>query len=258
MACISPVGVFDSGLGGVSVLREALKILPRENFIYYGDNQNAPYGDKTPDQIRALTLKGAEFLLQKGAKALLVACNTATAAAMETLRPACPVPVVSVEPAIKPACEAGGTGLILMLATRATTRLMRYQALKARMPAPERVVDVACSGVVERIESGRWGEADFDDLLFSALAPYEGKKVDAIVLGCTHFPLIRPAIARYARAHFTGEMRFYDSGAPTSRQLARVLMANGLENDAGGASVEFFTSGDREKIFPLFKSLINL
>ncbi len=257
MACISPVGVFDSGFGGVSVLREALKILPRENFIYYGDNQNAPYGDKTETEIRALTQKGAEFLLAKGAKALLIACNTATAAAMETLRPACPVPVVSVEPAIKPACEAGGTGLILMLATRATTLLARYQALKMRMPAPERIKDVACPGIVERIESGRLGETDFDDLLSRCLSPYEGAAVDAIVLGCTHFPLIRPAFVRYARAHFEGEPRFYDSGAPTCRQLARVLRNNGIENGAGNASVEFFTSGDREKLRPLFDFLIN-
>jgi glutamate racemase len=126
-----PVGVFDSGLGGASVLREALIRLPSENYIYYGDNQNAPYGEKSETEITRLAFGCADFLIGKGVKAMLVACNTATSAAIRAIREKLDIPVVSMEPAIKPACAEPGSGKILMMATPATTRLARYQALRA-------------------------------------------------------------------------------------------------------------------------------
>lgn len=254
-----PVGVFDSGFGGASFLRNALLTLPNERFIYYGDNRNAPYGDRSEEEILLLAENAAEFLLKKGVKILVVACNTATSAAIKVLRERLSVPVVSVEPAIKPACEMPGTGKVLMLATQATTKLSRYRALQSRMPDPSRVVNVGCSGVVEKIEAGETGEDAFDDILSEKLGPFEGLEVDAIVLGCTHFPFIQPAFERYAKEHFSGARRFFDGNAGTARQLKRVLEAHSLTAEPGSSPenrVEFFTSGDPEICEPIFRRLL--
>ncbi|OQB23364.1 MAG: Glutamate racemase 2 [Firmicutes bacterium ADurb.Bin182] len=252
-----PVGVFDSGLGGASVLREALIRLPFENYVYYGDNGNVPYGDKSEYEITKLAFECAYFLIGKGVKTMLIACNTATSAAIRAIREKLDIPVVSMEPAIKPACSEPGDGKILMMATAATTRLSRYQALKARMPDPGRVIDIPCPGLVDRIETGVFEDDAFDDLLYRFLSPYHGQKIDSIVLGCTHYVFIKNAISRYAALHFEGKPRLVDGNAATVRQLERVLVSNGLNNSAGKASVDFFTSGDADRLRPLFFSLLN-
>ncbi|MCE5235527.1 MAG: glutamate racemase [Clostridiaceae bacterium] len=252
-----PVGVFDSGLGGASVLREALTLLPHENYIYYGDNLNAPYGDKTEAEITALTFRCADELVSRGVKAILIACNTATATCIRQIREKLEVPVVSVEPAIKPACAADGTGKVLMMATLATTKLGRYLELQSRMPDPGRVINVPCPGLVDRIERNVLADDAFDDLFDRFLSPYHGMEIDGIVLGCTHYIFIRGAIARYAAAHFKGACRFYDGNAATVRQLARVLEEKGLSNDAGSARAEFCTSGDEAVYRPIFNSLLS-
>jgi len=260
-----PVGVFDSGFGGASTLRSILRELPDERFIYYGDNKNAPYGDREESDILRLSEAAAEYLLEKGVKALVVACNTATSASIKALRQKLAVPVVSVEPAIKPACEAEGCGKVLMLATVATTKLARYRALQQRMPDPSRVINVGCSGLVERIEQGITADNAFDDILIRHLGAYEGLTVDGIVLGCTHFPFISGAIARYASMHFKGEHRLYDGNAGTARQLGRVLRREGLAAPKGAAEgldtnsrVTFCTSADKPSAEPIFRMLLSL
>lgn len=256
---IRPIGFFDSGLGGASVLKEALQALPDENYIYYGDDANAPYGDRSDEQIARLTLASVRKLMRFHVKAIVLACNTATATCIDAVRAALPVPVVSVEPAVKPACEAPGSGSILMLATAATTRLDRYQALCARMPEPARIISVACPGLVERIEQGQLHPGAFDDLFEKYLSFLHAKQIDGIVLGCTHYVFIKKSIEAYAKAHFAGACRLYDGNAATVRQLARVLEAGGLlngENGKNGARVEYHTSGDRNRLEPLFRSFI--
>ena len=253
----SPIGVFDSGLGGVSVLREALHVLPHERFIYYGDNRNAPYGDRTEAEITEFTMRCAHTLADRGAKAILIACNTATATCIERIRSELEVPVVSVEPAIKPACMQPGDGKILMMATRATTRLQRYLALQARMPDPSRIVNVPCSGLVERIEQGIFAADAFDDLLDGYLSAYHTMQIDGIVLGCTHYIFIRSAIRRYAAMHLKGACTLFDGNEATAHQLARVLSEHGILNgteSAGG--VEFHTSGDPARYRPIFDLLL--
>ena len=252
-----PVGIFDSGMGGISLLRDAVRILPNENFIFYGDDRNAPYGDKTEEEILTLAGNAADFLISCGVKALVLACNTATSASINVLREKLDVPVVSIEPAIKPACEHPGDGKVFMLATVATTHLSRYRALCSRMPDPTRIVNVGCSGLVDRIEKGITDLDAFDDILDKCLKEYHGMKADGIVLGCTHFVFIAEAIERYFKKHFTGECRLYDGNAPTVRQLGRVLERNGLTNCCGKANVEFYTSGDRQNLFPIFKRLFS-
>lgn len=252
-----PIGFFDSGLGGASVLKEALSLLPDENYIYYGDDGNAPYGDRSAADIERLTLACMDRLAGLGVKAIVVACNTATATCIGEVRQHLSIPVVSVEPAVKPACELIGTGKVLMLATAATTRLKRYRSLVRRMPEPERVISVACPGLVERIERGLLKTGDFDDLLDAYLSFMHGEKVDAIVLGCTHYIFIKEAISVYAKAHFSGECRLFDGNAATVRQLGRVLEAGGLVSGRGSAAVEYHTSGDKARLEPLFNALIS-
>ncbi|MDR0840521.1 MAG: glutamate racemase [Christensenellaceae bacterium] len=252
----SPVGVFDSGVGGVSVLREALAYLPHENYIYYGDNGNAPYGDRSEDEITSLTLRCIRLLVAKGCKAILVACNTATANCIHSIRAEMDVPVVSVEPALKPACAQNGSGKVFMMATLATTRLERYLALQQRMPSPSRIVNIPCPGLVNRIEQGQFEAAAFDDLFDRYLAPYEGCEVDGIVLGCTHYIFIKDAFRRAAARHLQGACTLYDGNAGTVHQLAHVLQAHQLANPNGSAQVDFYTSGDYDFYKKLFDALL--
>lgn len=255
---LRPIGFFDSGLGGVSVLRSALNVLPNENYIYFGDNGNAPYGDKSAGEITRLTFDGAHLLVSRGVKAIVLACNTATGTCINKIRSELSVPVVSIEPAIKPACESRNEGDVLMLATAATVKLTRYQALVKRMPNPSRVLSVPCPGLVDRIEKGIFSDDAFDDLLEGYLAPYEGRTISGIVLGCTHYPFIKGAIARYAKAHFSGACTLFDGSDGTARQLKRVLAARGLGSKEGAGSVEFLTSGNRERLAPLYEKLLSM
>ena len=252
----APIGFLDSGLGGASILREALRILPTENYIYYGDNLRAPYGDLSAEQITAFTFESAEFLIGKGIKAIVIACNTATATCIDKIRKTFALPVISVEPAIKPACSVPGEGKVIMVATVATTRLKRYLDLQRSMPDPGRILNIPCQGLVERIEQGIWAADAYDDLMDAYLSPYKGMQVDAIVLGCTHYIFIKESFERYAKRNFTGAAKLYDGNVATVNQLGRILQKNALENPHGSGQVEFFTSGDRARLEPLFTALI--
>ena len=252
-----PIGIFDSGMGGVSLLRDARLLLPNENFIFYGDNKNAPYGDRSEEEILSLTSSAADYLVEHGVKALVLACNTATSASINILRRKLAVPVVSIEPAIKPACERAGEGKVFMLATAATTRLARYRALLERMPDPSRVINIGLSGMVARVERGETEIGAYDDILDTYLEPYFGETADAIVLGCTHYVFAGEAIREYFLRRFKGECRLFDGNRATARQLGRVLERNGLLNPEGSGEVTFTTSGDREKLAPIFDKFLN-
>ena len=230
-----PVGFFDSGLGGASVLREALHLLPNENYLYYGDDANAPYGDRSYTDIAFLTEKSVSAMADFGIKAAVIACNTATATCIDALRGAFP---------------------FLMLSTAATASLPRYKHLLSTMKDPSRVVSVPCPGLVERIERGCFAADAFDDILEKHLSFLEGETIDAIVMGCTHYVFIKKAFARYASLHFRGKAELFDGNAATVRQLGRVLKANNIENPCGSAHVEYRTSGDKARLEPIFRSLI--
>ncbi len=253
-----PIGIFDSGMGGVSLLRDARLLLPHENFIFYGDNKNAPYGDRSEEEILSLTSSAADFLLEHGVKALVLACNTATSASINILRQKLAVPVVSIEPAIKPACEKAGEGRVFMLATAATTRLARYRALLARMPDPSRVINIGISGMVARVERGITEAGAFDDILDAYLEPYFGETADAIVLGCTHYVFAGGAIREYFLRRMKGGCVLFDGNRATARQLGRVLERNGLVNPFGSGSVTFTTSGNAPELRPVFEKLLNM
>ena len=213
------IGVFDSGLGGISVLRELTKELPAENYLYYGDSAHAPYGEKSIDEIRSLTMQSVDFLVSRGIKALVIACNTATSAAVSLVRSRYDslLPVIGVEPAIRPAAEAFPHGKILVMATPATLKLEKYARLSSELAGEAEFIPVMCPGLAARIERGHLQDPDLTSLLSELLSPYIGK-ADAIVLGCTHYPFVREQIRQVM-----GNIPLFDGGAGTARQLHRRL-----------------------------------
>lgn len=250
-----PIGIFDSGLGGVSTLRQAIHLLPNEDFVYYGDNGNAPYGSRSDEEIRVLSQNAVRFLIAKGTKAILLACNTSTAAAYEQLKQISPVPIIGIEPAILQAATLDGSGRILMMSTEATARMPRYHMLREKLPNPARVADIPCSAqFVRRVEHG---VSDFDDLFDAALTSFHGETVDAIVLGCTHYLFFQNQLAQYARTHFNGEPRFFDGGRASALALQQTLEQKGILNSDGPDGVTFYTSGDYDTYHSRFLSLLH-
>ena len=229
MACPNDaIGVFDSGVGGISVLRELVALMPGEHFLYFGDSANAPYGEKTTEEVRQLTLHHASRLLSQPVKALVVACNTATSAAIDCLRRQYPgVIIVGIEPALKPAVEQFPTGNIGIMATQVTLREEKLSHLQDQFPQAQ-VVRIKAIGLVEAIEQGN--AKKIQALLTQILAPYVGK-LDALVLGCTHYPFVKEAISR-----ILGEKtKLFDGGAGTARQTRRCLMDAGLLRTGEGS-----------------------
>ncbi len=218
-----PIGFFDSGVGGISVLKTACLLLPQENCIYYGDNLNAPYGNKTEDEIKRLTFDACSFLYGKGVKAIVVACNTATSAAVIMMREAYNIPVISMEPAVKPAMEGRNAGKVLVLATPATVSQARYLGLIERLGAHGEVLSVGCGGLVELIEEGRTDEASIYAYLTEQLAFLDGQSIGAVVLGCTHYSFVEAHIKSYIDKITRTDCPVFDGRHGTARQLERVL-----------------------------------
>ena len=253
--CRAPVAVFDSGLGGISVLRELVRTLPRENYLYFGDSLHAPYGTKTPQEVVDLSLQAADRLLAQGAKALVVACNTATSAAIRTLRKTYPeLAIVGTEPAIKPAVERHPGGRILMLATAMTVQEEKFQRLKAQYDDQAQIIPIACSGLMEYVEQGVLRGAEVEGYLLDKLEPYLKVPIDAVVLGCTHYPFLRGAIRRIVGRR----PEIIDGSIGIARQLERRLEEQGLLNpgDVPG-KVEFQNSLDEPEILGLVQALFH-
>lgn len=253
--CRAPVAVFDSGLGGISVLRELVRTLPRENYLYFGDSLHAPYGTKTPQEVITLSLQAADRLLAQGAKALVVACNTATSAAIRTLRKTYPeLAIVGTEPAIKPAVERHPGGRILMLATAMTVQEEKFQHLKAQYDDQAQIIPIACSGLMEYVEQGVLRGAEVEGYLLDKLEPYLKVPIDAVVLGCTHYPFLSGAIRRIVGRR----PEIIDGSIGIARQLERRLEEQGLLNpgDVSG-KVEFQNSLDEPEILGLMQALFH-
>ena len=236
------IGILDSGVGGISVLRKAVQLLPNENFIYYGDNQNAPYGPKPLEEIRRLSAQAVDHLLSQEVKALVIACNTITSAYASILRDRVKLPVIGMEPAVKPASLARGDGKVLALATRATLTLDKFSRLMENYG--EGVIPVEGAGLVELVEAGKADTPEALEALRALLLPYMSIKIDAIVLGCTHYPFLRRQIER-----LFPQARIFDGREGTVRQLQRRLEETGLLTRQGApGTVSFQTSGDAETL----------
>ena len=187
---VQPIGVFDSGLGGISVLREIHGLLPQEELIYIADSGHAPYGSKSSAYITQRCLQLSEFLLEQGAKMLVVACNTATAHAIETMREQLTVPVIGIEPAVKPAVRITRTGVIGILATQQTVNSQRLQRLIHEYANGVKVVAQGCPGLVEHVERGDFASKELRALLTAYTQPLIEQGSDVLVLGCTHYPFL--------------------------------------------------------------------
>ena len=226
--------------------------LPREDLLYVADSAHAPYGCKPPRLIQERSLAIAQFLQAQGVKALVVACNTATAAAVAVLRASYELPVVGVEPAVKPAVEATRSGVIGVLATTGTLSSARFAGLVERFGARARVIVQPCPGLVERVEQGDWSGTATRDEVARYVRPLLDQGADTLVLGCTHYPFIAPVIRDIAGAHVV----LIETGAAVSRQLARRLADEGLLSDRDAPGTErFWTSGEPARIGPVIARL---
>ena len=248
-----PIAVFDSGMGGVSVLRELIAQMPEEDYLYYGDSANAPYGLRTVEDVRALTLSRIGALYARGVKAAVIACNTATSAAVKDLRERfSDIPVIGMEPAVKPAVQAHPNGTVLVLATPLTLREEKFNTLLARYAPLAEIVKLPCPELVEFVERGELDGPAVQAYLEQRLGPYRGR-ADAAVLGCTHFPFLRRAIRRV----LGDGTELFDGGAGTARETARQLSLRGLRSEKTGVgAVAIENSRDNPQEIRLTRTLL--
>lgn len=237
----APVGVFDSGVGGLSVLHELKALLPRENWLYIADGGHCPYGEKSPEYIRERMAHVAAFLREQGAKALVIACNTATVAACADLRQHYPDwPIVAMEPAVKPAASATRNGKVGVLATTGTLQSARFAALLDQFASDVQVFTQPCPGLVELIETGELHSPALLGLLQGYLGPLLEAGCDTLILGCTHYPFLRPLLATL----LPPDMVLIDTGAAVARQAHRLLSQHVMLSEEGEGSVRYWTSGE--------------
>lgn len=239
----APVGVFDSGVGGLSVLHEIERLLPRESLLYVADCGHIPYGEKTPEFIRERCLQVARFFREQGAKALVLACNTATVAAVTDLRQRYPEwPIVGMEPAVKPAAAATRSGVVGVLATTGTLQSAKFAALLDRFASDVQVITQPCPGLVELIETGDLHSPALRSLLRGYVEPLLAAGCDTLILGCTHYPFLKPLLL----AMVPREVVLVDTGAAVARQLQRLLAEQHALATGEARPVRFWTSGSPE------------
>lgn len=237
----APIGVFDSGVGGLSVLAEIQHLLPHESLLYVGDCGHIPYGEKTPEFIRQRCAVMAQFFFEQGAKAIVVACNTATVAGVADIRRDYPQwPIVGMEPAVKPAAAATRSGVVGVLATTGTLQSAKFAALLDRFATDVRVVTQPCPGLVELIEAGDLHSEAMRQLLAGYLEPLLAAGCDTLILGCTHYPFLKPLLKQMIPA----DISLIDTGAAVARQLQRLLAERDLLADGPARPAQFWTSGD--------------
>lgn len=223
----APIGVFDSGVGGISVLRELVALMPNENYIFYGDSKNAPYGTKTLEEVQALTCADAEYLINQGVKALVVACNTATSAAIQILREKYKdMPVIGIEPALKPAVLAKEKPRVLVMATPMTLREEKFHQLMLKFECEAQIIPLPCPGLVEFVERGELESEELEKFLAELFVAYKNQPIDCVVLGCTHYPFAKKMIQKV----LGNQVRLFDGGAGTARETRRRLMECDLRN----------------------------
>ena len=244
------IGIFDSGIGGLSVFREIRKVLPEQSYVYYSDNAHCPYGEKTRkyiiDRARAIT----RFLLDKGCEIIVVACNTATAAAIATLREEFPVKFIGMEPAIKPAAKATKTGVVGVLATAGTLKATKYIDTRAKWAQNVSIVEHIGQGFVELVEKGITTGPDAEATVRTSLLPLLEAGSDKIVLGCTHYPFLSESIMKVAGRPIT----LIDPAPAVAKHLLEVMQENSLvKND--GFSMELNSSGDMTTLKQIYDNL---
>lgn len=253
MSKSAPVGVFDSGVGGLSVLREIQTLLPHESLLYVADSGHVPYGEKTAEFIRQRSQVITDFLLEQGAKALVVACNTATAAAITELRAHYPdLPIIGMEPAVKPAAAATRSGVVGVLATTGTLQSAKFAALLDRFANDVRVVTQPCPGLVELIEAGALHTDETRRLLARYVEPLLAAGCDTLILGCTHYPFLKPLLLEMVPAHVS----LIDTGLAVARQLQRLLGERDLLAEGPALAPRLWSSGNISNLIQVLPILL--
>ena len=238
------IGIFDSGVGGLSVFREIYRILPEEKYIYYSDNANCPYGEKTKESIIGRAREITHLLLSEGADIIVVACNTATAAAIRTLRNEFPVSFIGMEPAVKPAAQQTQTGVVGVLATAGTLRAEKYIDTREKWAQNVKIVEHIGQGFVELVEKGVTSGPEAEAVVKASLKPLLDEGADMIVLGCTHYPFLSETIELIARQEAPERnVQVIDPAPSVARHLAEVMEENGLIRK-DGFSIKLHSSGD--------------
>ena len=252
VAANKPVGVFDSGVGGLSVLRALRQELPHEHFLYVGDSGFAPYGDRSAAFVTERAIAISEFLVRQDAKAIVVACNTATGVAVESLRARFALPIVAIEPAVKPAASRSRSRVVGVLATTGTLASPNVGKLLANYGSDVEFVIQSCPGLADQVEKGNLASDETRALVGRYMRPIVEKGADIVVLGCTHYPFIRSMIQEAAGPG----VDIIDPAAPVARELRRRLESAGLLNDAAVAGTEQFrTTGIVEIVGPIVRQL---
>jgi glutamate racemase len=251
MSAPSPIGVFDSGLGGLSVAREIRHRLPHENILYLADSAFCPYGGRPIEEIRERSLAVTRALVERGAKLVVVACNTASGAAIEILRETFSIPIVGLEPAVKPAARSSVAGRIAVLATPATLKTARFNRLVDNHGAGVEVIKVECPGFVELVEAGEVNGNGAMEAVARVLEPVRIAAADRVVLGCTHYPFLRGAIQEVLGSG----VQILDSGAAVAKQVERVLRGQGLLAEEGVGAFRVLTTGDPATVYPIAERL---
>jgi glutamate racemase len=257
----SPIGIFDSGVGGLSVLRHIRAELPNEHLLYFADSGFAPYGDKPEEVVAERVLAIAAFLVEQGVKALVVACNTATVAAIRLLRERYPtMPIVGVEPGLKPGAAASRNGIVGVLATEGTLSGEKFLLLRDQivLETGTRFLLQPCVGLADQIEFGEMDSEDTTAMLARYIEPLLKEGADTLVLGCTHYPLVRASIEHVIARVTTREVTLIDTGDAVARQLARLLTAAGSRRLGDGASLTGYTSASATALSAAFASLLGL
>ena len=256
-----PIGVFDSGIGGLSVLKYIHASLPNEQLLYFADSGYAPYGGRTEDEIVERSLAIAEFLMQYDAKAMVVACNTATAAAIKALRACYPdMPLVGVEPGLKPAAALTKTGTVGVLATKGTLSSEKFKLLHEQISATTNVqfLPQPCIGLADQVEKGELQSAETALLLRRYIEPLIEQGADTLVLGCTHYPFVLPLIEDIVAHLTTKPIAIVDTGEPIARQLVRLLTERSLLRIEGPGKIAAFTTGSEGALKTAFSRLLHL
>lgn len=239
-----PIGVFDSGVGGISVLAELTVLMPHESFLYFGDSLRAPYGSRTNTEVSSLTERHIDTLIRRGVKAVVIACNTATGLSIDSLRRKYEgMPVIGIEPAIKPAVRAFPEGRVLVLATPITVGAEKFQAQLQQHSAEAEISAVPCPRLAGMIEAGTLSGAHLDRYLAEIFRPYRDRPIDAVVLGCTHYPFVEDAIAAAS-----GGAEMFDGGEGTARETKRQLEMRGMLSDREDAGTVEIDNSDPQRI----------
>lgn len=246
--------MFDSGVGGISVLRELIKIMPNENYIYFGDSKNAPYGSRSKSEVLELTRSNLDMLKAMGIKAFVVACNTATSASVRILRGENPdLVIVGIEPAIKPPSDELDHPRVLVMATPLTLKEEKFSRLVERYADREHVIPLPCPRLAELIEGGDLDGEEINSYIEELLSPYVNGEIDALVLGCTHYPHVKDIIER----HVPENVRIYDGGIGTARHTKRLLESAELLNPSHDrGTVRILNSSNNEKYIELSEKLL--